>query len=370
MNVAVVVAAGGAAWEARVLEEIGHSPALRLARRCLDLAEVLALAELCDVAVVSTELSGLGADAVMALERSGVRVVAVGDELRAHRVGISTVVEPGELQDVLAAGPGDHQVPYESDRGASHLTAVWGPHGAPGRSSIAASLACSIADGEARVFLVDADRRGGSLAQMFAMLDDVSGLVAACRSADRGRQDEIVDHTVPVDARLRVLTGVPNAEMWPQVRRGPFELVLHRLSERADHVIVDIGPDLDEHARLVLDRAHSIVVVGRADPVGLARLVRALHELQELRRSGAPMVAPVVVVNQLRSTSSWSRRDIDDALVRLAGVAPDITIDADYRALDTAAIRGVPPVRVAPNSPFVAGVGRLAEALRVLTYAH
>lgn len=356
MSLAVVVAAGGAAWEGQVLEEIERSPAFRLMRRCLDLAEVLALSELCDVAVLSTELAGVGADSITALERHGVRVVGIGDELRGHRLGL-TMVPPGRLHEgVQAPAANENLLPEPA---AAPVIAVWGPHGAPGRSVIAVTMAAMLARQTSRVALVDADPRGGAVAQLLGLLDDVSGLVAACRSADRGSSADVLDDAVPVGPGLRVLTGVPRADMWSQVREAPFELVLHRLAAACDHVVVDTGPAMDEHARILLGVASHVVVVGRADPVGLARLVRSVHELAEV-----PCTARrIVVVNQLRSSSSWSARDITGALERLAGVTPDEILDADYRALDLAALRGLSPLHAAPNSPFVVGVGRLVASL-------
>jgi MinD-like ATPase involved in chromosome partitioning or flagellar assembly len=357
VSLAVVLAAGGAPWEGEVLDEIERSPGLRLMRRCLDLAEVLALSELCDVAVVSTDLPGIGADAINALERHGVRVVGIGDELRGHRLGI-TMVSPGQLQDGVAASAGDAERTI-AEPAASSIIAVWGPHGAPGRSVIAVTLAAILATRTSRVALVDADPRGGAVAQLLGLLDDVSGLAAACRSADRGDSAQILDHTVPAGPGLRVLTGVPRADMWSQIRHAPFERVLRHLAASCDHVIVDTGPSLDDHTRLLLDAASQVIVVGRADPVGLARLVRAVHDLGEV-----PCAADkIVVVNQLRSSSSWSARDIKGALERLAGVTPDQVLGADYRTLDMAALRGLSPLQAAPNSPFVEGVGRIAQLL-------
>jgi MinD-like ATPase involved in chromosome partitioning or flagellar assembly len=362
---AVVVAAGGAPWESEVLEEIDRSPGLRLMRRCLDLAEVLALAELCDVAVVSTDLAGIGADSIGELERQGVRVVGIGDDLRGHRLGI-TMVQPGGVYDGVydgvhdgVAAPAGDTAHIIGEAPVSSVIAVWGPHGAPGRSVIAVTLAAILAGRTSRTALVDADPRGGAVAQLLGLLDDVSGLAAACRSADRGDLAEILHHTVMAGPGLRVLTGVPRADMWSQIRRAPFELVLTHLAAGSDHVVVDTGPSLDDHTRLVLEAASQVIVVGRADPVGLARLVRAVHELSEV-----PCTADrIVVVNQLRSSSSWSARDINGALERLAGVTSDVVLAADYPTLDMAALRGLAPVHVAPGSPFVEGVRRIAQSL-------
>jgi Flp pilus assembly CpaE family ATPase len=353
-SLAVVVAAGGAPWEAAALDEIRQSARLQLHRRCLDVAELLALSGLCDVAVVSTDMAGLDADAVLTLQRDGVHVIGIGPEERGHHLGISIVTMPGQIESHLREP--DSLAVSESPGG---LLAVWGPHGAPGRSVLAASVASAWAQSGQRVTLVDADPRGGAQAQMFAVLDEASGLVAACRSANHGDLAALSGHAVTVEPGLRLLTGVTRAEMWDQVREAPFQIVLRTITQASDAVVVDLGPGLDPQTRHALDAADRVLVVGRADPVGLARLVRALHDLASVR--SVALAPPVVAINLLRSTAVWSERDVRDAVERLAGVRPDVFVPADFKTLDTAALRGKVPAQVAPGSPFVAAVATLLD---------
>lgn len=353
-SLTVVVAAGGAPWEAATLDEIRQSGRLRLHRRCLDVAELMALSRMCDVAVVSTDLAGLDAEAVLTLQRDGVRVLGVGPEERGHHLGIGTMTVPGQIELDLGEP--------ESVSGAEpsgRLVAVWGSHGAPGRSVLAASVASAWADAGQHVTLVDADPRGGAQAQMFAVLDEASGLVAACRSANHGDVAAVAEHAVTVDPGLRVLTGITRADMWDQVREAPFQIVLRTLAQTSDAVVVDLGPGLDPQTRHVLETADQLLVVGRADPVGLARLVRALHDLAAVR--SVALAPPVVVVNQIRPTSVWSERVVRDAIERLAGIRPDVFVPADFKTLDTAALRGKVPAQIASGSPFVLAVSTLLE---------
>lgn len=348
------MAAGGAAWEAAVIEEIQQSASLDLFRRCLDVAEVLALADHCDVAVLSTDLGGLDVDAVRLLQQRGVRIVGLGDEDRGVRLGIVV----GRLGSLEAALSEPRPVIPEI---SGEIVVVWGPHGAPGRSVVAASVASAVAASGRRVTLIDADARGGALAQMFALLDDVSGLVAACRSANHGELQTVAGHAVDVESGLRLLTGVARADMWAQVRLGPFERVVQQMGLDSDVVVVDVGPGIDGVVRHVLEIARHVIVVGRADPVGLARLIRSLHDLRDVVPTD-----PVVVINQVRSTSAWSERDVADAVQRLAGVRPDLFIPADHRSLDTAVLRGRVPAQVVANSPFATAIGTLVSRLWVI----
>lgn len=369
-HVDVVIAAGGAPWEANAVREIEASSTLRLVRRCVDVADLLAVAEsdLAAAALVTTELAGLDADAVYRLERAGVRVAAIeADETRCRSLGIERRLELGTLDRVARDGPRT-SVAESVDRAPT--IAVWGPAGAPGRSTVALALASAAAARRVDTVLVDADTYGGSLAQMLAVLDDVSGLMAACRAANNGRSDEVLDHLLEVDPDLRVLTGLPRPDMWPQVRAGALELVLGRLRASADLVVVDCGfalesggghggPARNQSTLQVLDQADTIVAVGRADPVGLARLVRGLHDLADVTHGHTP----IVVINMVRSSLGWSERDVDATLRQLTGAAPDAFLPFDQAGLDLALVSGRSPRQTSPSSPFVARIEALAATL-------
>ena len=365
----VVVAAGDAPWEQAVIREIDASPVLRLARRCVDVADLLAIAHTgrAAAALVSVDLPGLDVDAVHQLEHAGVRVAAVEAEPgRCHDLGIARGLRLGSLEEVereLPEGPG-----APPGRRAP-LVAVWGPSGAPGRSTVALGLASAAAARDVDTVLVDADTYGGSLGQSLGVLDDVSGLVAACRAANNGRPHEVVDHVVPIDPGLRLLTGLPRADMWPQVRPGAFEGVLGQLRARAALVVADCGFSLEpgtspgaarnQTTLQVIEHADAVVVVGRPDPVGLARLVRAVHDLADV----LPGRAPVVAVNMMRSSLGWGERDIRATVARLTGHEPVVHLPYDQSGLDLAAVTGRSPRLAAPSSPFVARIETLTSHL-------
>src|SRR4029079_8436745 len=58
---------------------------------------------------------------------------------------------------------------------------VWGPAGAPGRTTVAVALASAVARRGLRTTLVDADPYGGTVAQHLGVLDEVSGVLSAAR---------------------------------------------------------------------------------------------------------------------------------------------------------------------------------------------
>lgn len=362
-----MIAAGDAPWEQDAIREIDASSALRLARRCVDIADLLAVAHTgrAAAAIVSTELSGLDVDAVHLLERAGVRVSALGaDAARCEALGIGRILQLGALDDIAIDLPPASVASHEK---RAPVVAVWGPAGAPGRSTVALGLAGTTAARGVDTILVDADTYGGSLGQMLGVLDDVSGLVAACRAANNGRPGEVDDHVLEMDPGLRLLTGLPRADMWPQVRTGAFDAVLGRLRTSAELVVVDCGfslepttstgPGRNQTTLQVLDQADVVIVVGRPDPVGLARLVRGVHDLAE----SLPGCTPVVVVNMMRSTLGWSEREVRATVLRLTGIDPLVHLPHDSAGLDLAMVSGRSPRLAAPSSPFVARIEVLAS---------
>ena len=123
---------------------------------------------------------------------------------------------------------------------------------------------------------------------------DLSGLLSAARLVGAGTLD---DRFVTVQRRLsdqlRVLTGLPRPDRWVELRPGTLTAIVERAREDGQ-VVLDTGfslePDLGEVTarperngltREAVEVADEVVLVGSADPVGLARLARALTDLHE-----------------------------------------------------------------------------------------
>ena len=358
----VLLAAGGASWEASALRVLGGGSAVVL-KRCVDLHDLLGSAATGEaaVAVVAGDLPGLDADAVMQLLRHDVRCVAVSsDPEPLLRLGVVAVVDASGLESlpevVSQAGTRELVVDPEPEpapatgpsRVPGRIVVVHGPGGAPGRTTLAVGLAAEHSDGGRPSVLVDADPYGGSVAQHLGVLDEVSGLLAAARMVNSGTLDAAAFARCrrAVGTDLDVLTGLPRPDRWIEARPGVLDTVLERAAEVGD-VVVDtgfsLGPDLDagrslSRNQLTLDAvsaADQLVVVGSAEPTGLARLARTLVELRDL--TSAPVS---VVVNRMRDSLGWSRRDIQgmvEGYLRPAGV---YFLPEDRAATDRALVAG------------------------------
>ena len=344
---------------------------------------------------MSPALPGLDADSVVALRRAGLGVVLVaapeelqdGDTERMRRLGIDHVVASTELDslpDTLAsAGDGvpDRGEPSWDDdvveRPPSHgrVVAVWGPTGAPGRTTVAVGIAGELAQAGHDTLLVDADAYGGAVAQHLGVLDEVSGLLAAARAANAGQLDatRLSDLARQVRDWLRVLTGLPRPDRWQEVRPAAFEELLERSAELAAYTVLDVGfglegdppdpfgpaaPQRNQLTLTAVERADEVVVVGAADPVGLARLARGIVELRDV----VPGLRPRVVVNRTRPSLGWSDREIRGMVEGFVTPVEVHFLPEDRAAADRALMAGR-TLAESGDSPLRTAVATLARAV-------
>jgi len=411
-----VVTAVSDRWESALVTTLERGTDAQIARRCPDLADLLAVAEsgLAEVALVSADLRLLDRTALDHLRECSVTVVGIyppGDETaqrHLRQLGVATILSadasaeaiqvaldglgapsapsglgPGLFEDGLGVDRpgGPDGVPGSVDRSGSlpaapdhagadddpslgTIIAVWGPTGAPGRTTIALNLASELARLSQPTVLVDADTYGGCIAQALSLLDEAPGLAAATRSADQGSLDlaALARLSPEVAPGLRVLTGIPKAERWPELRAAALEHVLTLTRRLARFVVIDCGFSLEDDEELSYDTiaprrnaatltslaaADRVLVVGAGDPIGLQRLVRGL---QELGTVASP--SPTIVINRVRSTAVGSRPEsrIRDALTRFAGIDDPRFIPDDPASLDRALLAGQTLAEAAPDS--------------------
>lgn len=393
--VIVLIVAAGAAWESRAVQVLDGRPGIVVLKRCVDVDDLLAAATAgqAGVAVVALDAPGLDLAATDHLRRHGVRPVAVvpggatadAARLRASRIGVHLLVDEADLDSLPEAvsaaeadppavpGPlvppaGSAAVPAAGGR----VIAVWGPGGAPGRTTLATGLAAELARRRLRTVLVDADPYGGAVAQQLGVLDEVSGLLAAARLASSG---ELVERFATVqrgiDGHLSVITGLPRPDRWTEVRAGALEHTLETAREHGQ-VVVDTGFSLEEDPAsdygsrpgrnqmtlAALEAADEVVVVGNADPVGLSRLARGLVDLREVT-GGAPVR---VVVNRMRPSLGWSEKDVAGMVTGFARIAGLHFLPEDRATVDRALVAGRTLTEIG-DSPLGRAVAAVVDAL-------
>lgn len=388
----------------RAAEPVG----LRVVRRCVDAVDLLAaaaLAERCPVVVAAT-LPRLTPDVVARLGDRlvvGVAADALGEQ-RLQRLGIDPVimVAPAarttmqQVADVCAAAsrspgrldpreapdipdvPGISEYPGISTLPASGplppvdppthreavrtlvaesgsvadpppgatgcVIAVWGPQGAPGRTTVALGVSECLAREGHRVCLVDADTYGPSVALALGLIEDTSGLLVAARHAESGslsaRTLASLTMSVPVPGRghWRVLGGLPGPDRWRELRRSALDRIWAPARDAFDVTVVDIGFCLESDdeagawarernaaALSALSHADHVLTVGDSSVLGAARLVTALARLRE--------VAPQASVSVIRNRARGSAAPWREAIAPLLPEAPVLELPEDSRAL-------------------------------------
>jgi len=294
---------------------------------------------------------------------SGAAEWSVADELLASAGGAPHGTEGGPVP----AAPGS-------------VVAVWGPTGAPGRTTLAVNLAAELAatGPEGGVLLADADTYGGTVGQVLGLLDEAPGIAAAARAASQGTLDRTaLALLAPVVAPgLRVITGISRAARWAEVPGVALDVVWETARTLATWTVIDCGFGLEDDEALSYDTraprrnaatlsalaaADLVVVVGAADPIGVQRLVRALSDLDGL---GLP-ASRVVVANRLRASAVGPRPAdlVGAALERYAGVSDVRFVPDDRGALDAAVLRGVALAEVASGSATRKAIAALAADL-------
>lgn len=272
--------------------------------------------------------------------------------------------------------------------GSSIVITVWGPGGAPGRTSVAIAIAAELADAGLRVALADADTHGASIAPALGLLDEAPGFAAACRLAGTGSLDEreferIAEWHRSGAAGFWVLTGIGRPSRWPELSAARVEGVIAAARDWVDVLVIDTAAPLEQDEELSSDllaprrnaatlaavrAADHVVALAAADPVGLARYLRAHSELLDL----ADPDRVITVVTKVRSSAIGlnPQAQIRQTLARFGGVDDPVLVPWDSFAFDAALLSGRTLREVAPRSPARLAIRRLvAERLSVPTVA-
>ncbi len=260
---------------------------------------------------------------------------------------------------------------------------MWGPTGAPGRTTIAANLAVEAGRSGIDVVLVDADTYGGALASALGVVDEAPGIAALARAALRGglAGQLFARHAVRVAPGVRLVSGIPRAERWSELPGAAIDSVLEAARAAAGLVVVDAGfgieadgaaagRERDGATLAALAEADVIVTVGSAEPLGIQRLVQGLQDLSALPDTGG--ARRVVVVNRVRASVAGHlpERAVADALLRYASVNEAWMVPFDPKACDAATLAGGTLAECAPRSAARRAIADLARHVTALADTH
>jgi len=267
------------------------------------------------------------------------------------------------------------------ERPPGKVVAVWGPQGAPGRTTTALAIAGEIAAAGRSVVLVDADVHGGTVAATLGLLDEAPGFAAACRlaaadSLTEAELERVAQHHPSTRAPgFAVLTGISRPDRWPELAEGRVSAVLRACRDWRDHTVVDVAFNLEDDEEIssdmfaprrnaathaVLRGADHVVAVVSADTVGLSRFFRSYVQLLEIVDPSRVSV----VVNRVRpSAGGWDAAgQVRRTLFRFGSVEAAAFVPEDREALDAAVLAGATLRDIAPRSPALVEWSRFTRS--------
>lgn len=377
--VALVLGLPTADEESRHIEAVRYGHEVLASAASAQELEVVVRALRPTFAVVSASPQWLTSRVLSACDDTGVSVIALVasevDRRHAASLGLYETRDAATPWPELERAFGGSRQPAGAQPGSAtspaplkgRVIAVWGPSGAPGRTTLAIGIATELAALGHRVALADVDTHGASVAPALGMLDEAPGFAAACRLASTGslNHEELdrLSERYEGAASFRVLTGIGRPSRWPELSAERVAAVVAECRSWADFTVLDMASSLENDEEISSDlfaprrnaatvtalrEADRVVAVGAADPVGMSRFLRAHVELVEA--SGTPDID--VVMNKVRASAIGLSpgTQVTQTLARFAGIDSPFLIPHDQNALDGALLSGRTLLDVSPRS--------------------
>lgn len=398
MNISVVLWADDGELIERLERQHGI---LTVARICQDISEVIALSEtgLADAVILAGSPEQVETADIDAITDRAVPVIVLSDDpaqsSRLNRAGAyiaATTIDAVELGTLIekcckekqrGTGTAGIKAIPEQKLGPAHkranIVVFWGPHGSPGRSLLALNYAVECALDEKEVILLDADTYGATQAVQLAMLDEAAGLAQICRTVDQDRFDaqtleRICAPVLIAGTKMRVATGLPRANRWPELRPTALRRAVLALQERCDTIVIDVAGALELDEELSFDTAapqrngvtaamlriaDEIYAIGQANSIGVPRLIRGIEEM----RIVVGDVPLKVVFNKVLATSVGSapQRSLAETWERFGTGDPVLAyLPHDSQSVESALLAGSALAETAPNSVLRIAIAALA----------
>jgi ATPases involved in chromosome partitioning len=349
-----------------------------------------------ELAIADADPHYLTAGLLAACDAAGIRLVAVAGSGASRRnaadLGLREVADAGagwpDIEALLLAGspiggaPDADPVDPVSDSDAGtrgQVIAVWGPAGAPGRTTLAISIASELAAEGFSVVLADADTHSGSVAPALGLLDEAPGFAAACRLAATDsltalELERVGQRYLSPHGSFWVLTGIGRPSRWPELSAERVVTVVAACRSWVDFTVLDTGFSLENDEEISSDlfaprrnaatisalrEADRVIAVGSADPVGLSRFLRAHVDLVDL----VEVERVTVVMNKIRASAIGLNPSgqVEQTLQRFGGITGPVLIPHDQASLDAAILGGKTLRDVAGKSPARLAMSRLVS---------
>lgn len=288
-----------------------------------------------DVLLIDDVCSFLTPRLVAVLKQSGTEVIGVympedgpDAKRRLLECGISDVIETDATPEEFLSrvnGALAHRVrvqPEEDSSAAdSFRIAVTGPCEGVGVTEIAIGLSQSLAS-EVGTVLIDMDQNWPSIAQRLDL--PVHPNIRTAIDHALHRIDRLGEAVQEIDG-LSVVGGRADGGQGARITRPDAMMLMDGLSESREVVVADLGPLGTAEPGLVRE-FDTVIIVGTATPVGVARLIKSVENVL----SSAPSLSVLAVVNKI-GKGSFRRAEILGEIARTLPDVPVVTVPLDHR---------------------------------------
>ncbi|MFI7545675.1 CpaE family protein [Actinoplanes sp. NPDC049599] len=276
--------------------------------------------------------------------RAGVREVVAADD----PAGVDDACARSlELSRRLGAGPA------AAEPAQARIVTVFAGKGGVGKSTVAANLAVTLADGgRARVCLVDLDLQFGDIGILLQLVPEHS-ITDAITMAGRLDTDALRSLITPYRPGLDVLLAPAGPAEGDHVGRDVVREVLTVARSAYDFIVVDTAPYVTDHLLTALDLTDWFVLVVTPDLPTLKsyRLTLEMFDMLEY-----PQQRRLTLLNRADSDVGLSVSDIEKAVG-----SPMSVLMPSSRDVPMSVNRGVPLAVDKPGHPVSQAIRQLAD---------
>jgi pilus assembly protein CpaE len=266
----------------------------------------------------------------------------------------TAAAEVVETTETAPPPPSTALAPREG--GAGELIVLYGGKGGVGKSVIATNLACAIAkETGASVGLVDLDLQFGDVGVLLNLpqSQSITDLVENIDSLDA---DFIADIMAVGPANVRVLTTPPSPELADLVSPEHVTLILDKMRQIFDFVVVDTSSHLGDITLTALDASTQVLLVTALSIPAVKNAKLALRLFETL---SIPSDRITIVLNRCEAHTEFNKESIEAHLKFPIAVQ----IPHDPRTVINSINRGLPFV---VSNPEVEASQRIRQLVGML----
>jgi pilus assembly protein CpaE len=236
------------------------------------------------------------------------------------------------------------------------IISVYNPMGGSGVTTLAVNLAASLISRDAKVVLVDLNCFSGDVS---AFLDLRPEYTLSTVASNITRLDDTFLTSVLTVHPSGIHVLAEPREVYEDIVMKPEEVVrvLTVLKNSFTYVIVDTGGHIHDHNMTTFRASDMILFVFSSN---LPSLTNSRRYLSAMDRIGVDSGKIRLVVNRFQPKDEIKLQDIEKVL----GREVFMTIPNDYKAVVGSINKGVPVVKLYPNSLVSKGIIQLADAIK------